>query len=342
MACGPTSFISSIRNLTLLRSINLEREAQHLSLVDLSQAFGTTLPVSRTTISWTGDENKLVPERRDAVEAVREGVYLRSGAMTGYKRDDATEEVREGVYLRSGAMTGYKRENAEPVREGAYLRNGTMAGSKRDDDADAEPVREGAYLRSGTMAGSKKRNDAAEPVREGSYLRSGTMAGSKKRDDGLYGALLNREDLALGALERVNIVYRILGEPEITLGEAQEMGSHGDQFLNDYWQTSMHHGSFWKTDQAWGEPNFIEGGQANGFGFTQSSFHKLHCLANIRTILAWHIMGEGENMSRDMTAHAIHCLVSSPKLRGSMSERQLSKLVLTRAHLNRSTFAGGS
>jgi hypothetical protein len=58
-----------------------------------------------------------------------------------------------------------------------------------------------------------------------------------------------------------------------------------------------------------GKPNFIEGGQANGFGFTQSTYHKLHCLANLRIMLAWQITGNSK-MTHDMNAHAIHCLVT--------------------------------
>lgn len=75
----------------------------------------------------------------------------------------------------------------------------------------------------------------------------------------------------------------------------------------------MVHGGFWTTDQAVGKPNFIEGGQVNDFGFTQCTFHKLHCLANLRMMLAWHITGEGDKMTHDMNVHAIHCLVSVVK-----------------------------
>ncbi|KJZ70174.1 hypothetical protein HIM_10434 [Hirsutella minnesotensis 3608] len=116
------------------------------------------------------------------------------------------------------------------------------------------------------------RRSDAQDFREEAYLRSGGMTYPKAiqaRSDTVntYSNLLNRENLALGAIERINIAHRILGKP-----------------------------------------NFIEGGQANGFGFTQSTFHKLHCLANLRMILSWHIAGNGDRMERDMNAHTIHCL----------------------------------
>ncbi|KAK2005855.1 hypothetical protein LZ32DRAFT_545201, partial [Colletotrichum eremochloae] len=74
------------------------------------------------------------------------------------------------------------------------------------------------------------------------------------------------------------------------------------------WQSSMKHGDFWTDDQPAGKPNFIKSGQSNGFGFTQSTYHKLHCLANLRMMLAWHITGNGHKMTRDMNVHAMHCL----------------------------------
>jgi Mycotoxin biosynthesis protein UstYa len=129
----------------------------------------------------------------------------------------------------------------------------------------------------------------------------------------MYSSLLNRDNLALGAIERINIARRILHQPELTMEQAKEMGSHSDEYVSEYWNSSMSHGGFWTTDQAAGKPNFIEGGQANRFGFTQSIFHKLHCLANLRMMLAWYITGNSDNMTRDMNAHAIHCLVSVAK-----------------------------
>lgn len=92
--------------------------------------------------------------------------------------------------------------------------------------------------------------------------------------------------------------------------EAKETASHSDEYVNRYWQSSMEHGDFWTTDQPAGKPNLIEGSQSNGFCFTQSTYHKLHRLANLRMMLAWHITGNGNKMTRDMNVHAIHCLVS--------------------------------
>ncbi|KID59732.1 uncharacterized protein G6M90_00g052140 [Metarhizium brunneum] len=198
------------RNDTIMR-INIEREALDLSLIDLLQAFGMTLPAPRDTVS---------------------------------------------------KMVVNKRGNAEDFREEVYTRAGTMAYPK---------------------------------VVEG-------------RSIDVYSSLLIRDNLALGAIERINIAHRILGKPELTIEQAKEIGSHGDEYLTGYWNSSMKHGDFWTSDQAIGKPNFIKGGQSNRFGFTQSTFHKLYCLANLRMILAWHITGSGNKMTRDLNAHTIHCL----------------------------------
>ncbi|KAM3512463.1 hypothetical protein MY11210_003880 [Beauveria gryllotalpidicola] len=154
----------------------------------------------------------------------------------------------------------------------------------------------------------KRSRDGDE--REQQYLRSGTMTSLNRRGntDDAYESLVNGNNLALGAVERINIAHRVLGHAEITAKQAKEIGSHGDEYVSNYWSSSMKHGHFWTTDQPAGKPNFIEGGQINGFGFIQSTFHKLHCLANLRMMLAWHITGNGGNMSRDMNVHAIHCL----------------------------------
>ncbi|GKT52384.1 uncharacterized protein ColSpa_12565 [Colletotrichum spaethianum] len=108
---------------------------------------------------------------------------------------------------------------------------------------------------------------------------------NQRRDD-VYDSLLDRNSLALGAVERINIAHRVLGKPEITMQEVKETASHSDEYVNEYWQSSMKHGEFWTADQPAGKPNFIEGGQSNGFGFTQSTYHKLHCLANLQMMLA--------------------------------------------------------
>lgn len=181
--------------------------------------------------------------------------------------------------------------------------------------SSAEDFREQVYTRGGAMAYPKtvEQRSNAEDFREQVYTRGGAMAYPKvieQRSDTPYSSLLNRDNLALGAVERINIAHRVLGKAELTMEEAKEMGSHGDEYLSEYWHTSMNYGGFWTTDQAAGKPNFVQGGQANGFGFTQSSFHKLHCLANLRMMLAWHIAGNGDKMTRDMNAHTIHCLVS--------------------------------
>lgn len=162
---------------------------------------------------------------------------------------------------------------------------------------------------------SVKRRSNAEDFREEAYLRTGTMTypSVKTRSNAVYSSLLNSDNLAIGAIERINIAHRVLGQPELTIEQAKEIGSHGDEYVSEYWHSSINHGGFWSTDQAAGKPNFIEGGQANGFGFTQSTFHKLHCLANLRMMLAWHITGNGDKMTRDMNVHAIHCLVSVAK-----------------------------
>jgi hypothetical protein len=139
------------------------------------------------------------------------------------------------------------------------------------------------------------------------------MTYNAKRSNDVYGGLLNRENLALGAIERINIARRVTSQPELTMEKVREMGSHGDEYVSNYWNSSMSHGGFWTADQPAGQPNFIEGGQANGFGFTQSTFHKRHCLANIRTMLAWHITGNSDKMTNDMNVHGIHCLVRVAK-----------------------------
>lgn len=247
-----------------------------MPLIDLSQAFDLTLPS---------------PRRNSVTSSFPKARALES------------EEVREDIYLRSGTMTG---------------------ANKRDTDAfDAEKVREDMYLRSSTItiAGANKRDTNAsnsEKVCEDMYLRSGamTMAGASKRSnrhwtDPTYESLLTRQNLALGAYERVNIARRITGKSELTPQEVLQDGPTGTNFTSNYWQEATAHGQFWTTDQQQDKPNFIEGGQSNGYGFIQSTYHKLHCLANIQMILAWHITGQAEKMSQDMNAHTIHCLLSS-------------------------------
>lgn len=207
-----------------------------------------------------------------------------------------------------GGVDVKERNDAEDFREEGYLRDGTMysASSKRDDSED---FREEMYLRSGSMYWANSKRDDSEDFREEGYLRSGSMYWVNNKRDGRYDSLLDRKNLALGAVERVNIAHRVLGKPGITMNEATEAASHGVGFVNSYWNASVRHGNFWATDQPAGKPNFIEGGQANGFGYTQSTYHKLHCLANLRTVLAWHIMGQGLNVTKDMDVHTIHCLV---------------------------------
>ncbi|KAJ3494829.1 hypothetical protein NLG97_g3827 [Lecanicillium saksenae] len=176
--------------------------------------------------------------------------------------------------------------------------------------SNAEDMREFAYLRGGKMTGGNKRSDA-EDMREFAYLRGGKMTGANKRSDSsdsLYSSLLDRDNLALGAIERVNIAHRISGKSELTNGEIDEMSLQGHDWAKNYWNSSVKHGTYWTTDQVEGEPNFIEGGQGNGFGFVQSTYHKRHCLANLRMMLSWFITGTGSKMTDDMNVHAIHCL----------------------------------
>ncbi|KAG6028027.1 hypothetical protein E4U41_000791 [Claviceps citrina] len=79
------------------------------------------------------------------------------------------------------------------------------------------------------------------------------------------------------------------------------------EFTTEDWQPSTTHAGFWTTDQAPGKPNLVEGGQLNGFGFTQSTYHMLHCFANLCMMLAWHITGDGQQ--NDMDVHASHRLL---------------------------------
>ncbi|RCI12685.1 hypothetical protein L249_1006 [Ophiocordyceps polyrhachis-furcata BCC 54312] len=374
----------AFRHDTMMR-VNIEREALDLPLIDLSQAFGMKLPVSRACVA---KKDACVSKRSDA-EEVREAVYNGGSAMNGKrsvaeevreaaynggsvmngrrsnageareaiyytggimipnskaKRSDA-EEVREAVYNGGSVMSGkrsnaeevreadyasadamIKRGDAEEVREAAYNGGSVMNGKRSDAEevreadyasadamikrGDAEEVREAAYNGGSVMNG--KRSDAEE-VRESDYASENAMIkrsdvdDSDKSDAG-YSSLLDRKNLALGAIERINISRRIRGKPEVTKQEIKDKASHADEYVSNYWRSSMKHGRFWTTDQAQGRPNFVEGGQANGFGFTQSTYHKLHCLANIRMILAWHIHGRGDKMTRDMEVHAIHCL----------------------------------
>ncbi|EXU98299.1 DUF3328 domain protein [Metarhizium robertsii] len=146
----------------------------------------------------------------------------------------------------------------------------------------------------------------AEDFREEAYTRAGTMTYPERQSNA------NTEDFreeVYTPIERINTAHRILGKPELT---KKEIGSHGDEYLTGYWNSSMKHGDFWTSNQAIGKLNFIKCGQSNRFGFTQSTFHKLYCLANLRIILAWHITGSGNKMTRDLNAHTIHCLVRTP------------------------------
>ncbi|KJK77216.1 hypothetical protein H634G_07523 [Metarhizium anisopliae BRIP 53293] len=200
----PVTSVTLVAGLT----INIEQQALDLSLIDLLQAFGITLPAPRNTVS---------------------------------------------------KMVVNKRGNAEDFREEAYTRAGTMTYPKVVE----------------------------------------------RRSIDVYSSLLIRDNLALKAIERINTAHRILGKPELT---KKEIGSHGDEYLTGYWNSSMKHGDFWTSDQAISKPNFIKCVYSNRFGFTQSTFHKLYCLANLRIILAWHITGSGNKMTRDLNAHTIHCL----------------------------------
>ncbi|KAI3391383.1 hypothetical protein diail_7452 [Diaporthe ilicicola] len=297
--------------------VNIEREALEVPLIDLSQAFGMRIPAPRSTVA------DLAIEKRDDAEEIREETYTRGGAMTYPKtheqRNDA-EDLREETYTRGGAMTYPKileqRNDAEGIREETYTRGGAMTYPKtlEDRDNDAEELREETYTRGGAMAYPKmldQRDNSSEDIREETYTPSGAMTYPKtvdQRRDDVYSSLLDRNNLALGAVERINIAHRVLGKPEITMQEANETASHSDEYVDEYWQSSMKHVGFWTTDQPVGKPNFIKGGQSNGFGFTQSTYHKLHCLANLRMMLAWHITGNGDKMTRDMNLYAMHCL----------------------------------
>lgn len=58
-----------------------------------------------------------------------------------------------------------------------------------------------------------QRNNA-EDFREETYTRGGAMTYPKtvnQRDDDVYSTLLDRNNLALGAIERINIAHRVLG-----------------------------------------------------------------------------------------------------------------------------------
>ncbi|RDA83207.1 hypothetical protein CP532_4372 [Ophiocordyceps camponoti-leonardi (nom. inval.)] len=263
--------------------------------------------------------------KRSIAEEAREAAYLRSDTMTHQKaKRGIAEEAREAAYLRSDTMTHQKMKNkrstAEEAREAAYLRSDTMTHQKSKRGI-AEEAREAAYLRSDTMTHQKNKRETAEEAREAAYLRSGTMTHQKMKNKrsnppkssnetnaDAYGSLLDRQNLALGAIERINISRRIRGQPEMTEAQAADKASHADEYVSGYWRSSMDHGRFWTADQVEGRPNFVEGGQGNGFGFTQSTFHKLHCLASLRMLLSWHIGGEGGRMTRDIEVHAIHCL----------------------------------
>lgn len=95
-----------------------------------------------------------------------------------------------------------------------------------------------------------KRNDA-EDLREETYTRGRAMTypnvelNVKQRSDDVYENLLNRDNLALGAIERINIAHRILNQPELTMEAAKEIGSHGDEYILEYWNSSINYGGFW-------------------------------------------------------------------------------------------------
>ncbi|GAB0139017.1 hypothetical protein EsDP_00007235 [Epichloe bromicola] len=227
-------------------------------------------------------------------------------------QENLSDKSHPGLAFRNDTIM----RNAEDFREQTYTRGGVMTYPKvaPEKRSNAEDFREQTYTRGGAMTYPKvspEKRSNAEDFREQTYTRGGVMTypnDAEKRDATEYSKLLDRKNLALGAIERINIAHRVQGKPEITLEEAKEMSSHGDEYVSQYWQSSMTHAGFWTTDQATGKPNFVEGGQLNGFGFTQSTYHKLHCLANLRMMLTWHITGNGSKMTRDMNVHAIHCL----------------------------------
>ncbi|KAM3460275.1 hypothetical protein NHJ6243_006093 [Beauveria neobassiana] len=318
--------------------VNIEREALDLPLVDLFQAFGMALPKARPTTNSKAARSEAEDMReaaylrggtmysngkatRSEAEDMREAAYLRGGTMYSNNKRSEAEDMREAAYLRGGTMySNNKRSEAEEMREAVYLRGGTMYSNGKATRSEAEEMREAAYLRGGTMySNGKTTRSEAEEMREAAYLRGGTMysngkttrsevKGSTDSDDTVYGSLLNHDNLALGAIERVNVAHRVTGKPELTKEKTDAMSSNADNWVKGYWGSSMKHGTFWTTDQVHGEPNFIEGGQVNGYGFVQSTYHKRHCLANLRMMLAWHIAGDASKMTNDMNVHAIHCL----------------------------------
>jgi hypothetical protein len=63
-----------------LCSINIEREALKLSLIDLSQAFGMMLPISRVAVSGAAVHKRSTENREDT--------YLKSETMTEKAKRD--------------------------------------------------------------------------------------------------------------------------------------------------------------------------------------------------------------------------------------------------------------
>lgn len=92
------------------------------------------------------------------------------------------------------------------------------------------------------------------------YLLDDTMYWANNKRDDVYGSLLDRKSLDLGAVEHVNIAHRVFDMPEITLDEARETASNGNECVDTYWSALVQHGNFWTADQPTGKPNFVEGG----------------------------------------------------------------------------------
>ncbi|KHO11640.1 FAD-binding, type 2 [Metarhizium robertsii ARSEF 23] len=92
----PVTSVTLVAGLT----INIEQQALDLSLIDLLQAFGMTLPAPRDTVS------KMVVNKRGNAEDFREEAYTRAGTMTYPERQSNanTEDFREEVYTRAGTV----------------------------------------------------------------------------------------------------------------------------------------------------------------------------------------------------------------------------------------------
>src|ERR1700760_649225 len=97
-----------------------------------------------------------------------------------------------------------------------YTKGGTMYWPGKPSDSSlvkrnaGTEARELMYTKGGTMYWPDKTSDSSQVKR------------TADTDNETYGAMLNRNNLALGAIERINVARRVQHKPELTITEVQE------------------------------------------------------------------------------------------------------------------------